>query len=86
MNLRLPLELVAGGRAAALVPALGTDRVDARRPTHPERDARVAVRALAEGRFSRALFLAFRGSDRLRPSTAAVVDALRAVATARPPS
>jgi hypothetical protein len=58
--------MVAGG-AAALVPALG----------RPERDARVAVRRIAEGRVTRALFVAVRESDRSRPSTAAVVAAIR---------
>jgi DNA-binding transcriptional LysR family regulator len=75
-DLRLLLELVAGGRVAALVPALG----------HPERDRRVAVRPLAEGRFSRALFVATRASDRSRPSTTAVVGALRQPATTLGPA
>ena len=65
-DMQLLLELVAGGRVAALVPSLG----------RPERDTRVAVRAIAEGRFSRALFVATRASDRSRPSTAAVVAAI----------
>jgi DNA-binding transcriptional LysR family regulator len=65
-DMQLLLELVAGGRVAALVPRLG----------HPERDARVAVRPIAEGRFSRELFVATRASDRTRPSTAAVVAAI----------
>ena len=65
-DMRLLLELVAGGRGAALVPALG----------HPERDTRVAVRRIAEGGVSRALFVAVRTSDRSRPATAAVVAAI----------
>ncbi len=65
-DMQLLLELVAGGRVAALVPSLG----------RPERDTRVAVRTIAEGRFSRALFVATRASDRSRPSTAAVVAAI----------
>ncbi len=71
-DLRLLLDLVAAGRAAALVPALG----------RPERDERVAVRRIAEGRYDRALFAAVRASDRARPATAAVVDALRRAAAA----
>src|SRR4051794_970769 len=65
-EMELLLDMVAGG-AAALVPALG----------RPERNARVAVRRIAEGRVSRALFVAVRESDRSRPSTAAVVAAIR---------
>ena len=65
-EMELLLDIVASG-AAALVPALG----------RPERDARVAVRRIAEGRVSRALFVAVRESDRTRPSTAAVVAAIR---------
>ncbi|MGZ8648477.1 MAG: LysR family transcriptional regulator [Solirubrobacteraceae bacterium] len=66
-DMRLLLELVAGDRAVALVPALGW----------PERDARVSVHRIAEGRFGRALFVAVRAGDRERPSTAAVVAAIR---------
>ena len=66
-DMRLLLALVAAGRAAAVVPALG----------RPEDDPRVTVRPIAEGRFSRALFVATRLSDRARPSTAAVVAAIR---------
>ena len=65
-EMELLLDIVASG-AAALVPALG----------RPERDDRVAVRSIAEGRVSRALFVAVRESDRTRPSTAAVVAAFR---------
>jgi DNA-binding transcriptional LysR family regulator len=65
-EMELLLDIVASG-AAALVPALG----------RPERDDRVAVRSIAEGRVSRALFVAVRESDRTRPSTAAVVAAIR---------
>ncbi len=63
-DLRLLLALVATGRAAAIVPALG-------------RPEGVTIRPIAEGRFSRALFVATRTSDHARPSTAAVVDAIR---------
>ena len=65
-DMQLLLELVAGGRVAAIVPSLG----------HPERDTRVVVRPIAEGRYSRALFVATRVSDTSRPSTAAVVAAI----------
>jgi DNA-binding transcriptional LysR family regulator len=64
-DLRLLLALVAAGRAAAIVPELG----------HPEG---VTIRPIAESRFSRALFVATRASDRARPSTAAVVAAILA--------
>jgi LysR substrate binding domain-containing protein len=67
-DLFLLIELVAVRGAVALLPALG----------QPERDARIAVRRIAEGPFTRALFVATRESDRARPSTAAVVRALRA--------
>jgi DNA-binding transcriptional LysR family regulator len=62
-DLRLLLALVAAGRAAAVVPALG-------------RPEGVTVRPIAEGSFSRALFVATRAADRTRPSTAAVVAAI----------
>jgi len=65
-EMELLLDIVASG-AAALVPALG----------RPERDARVAVHRIAERHVSRALFVAVRESDRTRPSTAAVVAAIR---------
>jgi DNA-binding transcriptional LysR family regulator len=65
-EMALLLDVVAAG-AAALVPALG----------HPGRDDRVAVRRIAEGPVARALFVAIRQSDRARPSTAAVVAAIR---------
>jgi DNA-binding transcriptional LysR family regulator len=65
-EMALLLDVVAAG-AAALVPALG----------HPERDDRVAVRRIAEGPVARALFVAIRQSDRSRPSTVAVVTAIR---------
>ena len=66
-DLRMLLDLVAISGVAALLPSLGD----------PAEDPRVAVRALAEGPFTRALFVATRASGRARPSTAAVVEALR---------
>ena len=66
-DMQLLLDLVAHG-CAAFVPALG----------QPEQDPRVAVRRAVEGRFSRAIFVAVRASDRARPSTAAVVAAVSA--------
>jgi DNA-binding transcriptional LysR family regulator len=66
-DIRMLLDLVAVSRVAALLPSLG----------HPEEDPRVEVRPLVEGPFTRALFVATRAADRARPSTAAVVDAIR---------
>jgi DNA-binding transcriptional LysR family regulator len=74
-DMQLLLGLVADGRAAAIVPALG----------RPERDPRVAVRSIAEGRFSRELFVATRASDQARPATAAVVAAIREAQLGRSP-
>jgi hypothetical protein len=65
---QLLLDVVASGRAAAIVPALG----------RPQREPRVAVRHIAEGRFARALYASTRASDRLRPSTNAVITAYAA--------
>ena len=67
-DMGLLLELVARGYTA-IVPALG----------RPESDERVGVRRIAEGSSTRAIFVAVRASDRSRPSTAAVVEALRRV-------
>ena len=66
-DLYLLIELVAVRGAVALLPALG----------RPERDPRIAVRPIADGQYTRALFVATRESDRVRPSTDAVVRALR---------
>jgi DNA-binding transcriptional LysR family regulator len=62
-DIAILLDLVADGRAAALVPALGD----------PESDPRVAVRRLAEGAFPRRLFAAVRSTDRARPAIGAVL-------------
>jgi DNA-binding transcriptional LysR family regulator len=67
-DIQMLLDLVAISGVAALLPSLGD----------PEEDPRVAVVPLAEGSFTRALFVATRAADRVRPSTAAVVDAIRA--------
>ena len=66
-DIRMLLDLVAAGGVAALLPALG----------EPADDPRVVVRPLVEGPLTRALFVATRAADRGRPSTAAVVDAIR---------
>ncbi len=66
-DIQMLLDLVAVSGAAALLPSLG----------RPEEDPRVLVLPLAEGPFTRALFVATRAADRGRPSTAAVVDAVR---------
>jgi DNA-binding transcriptional LysR family regulator len=65
-EMQMLLDLVAEGDVAAIVPALG----------RPEREPRVAVRTIAEGPFTRALYVSTRASDRGRPATAAVVDAI----------
>lgn len=71
-DLRMLLDLVAISGVAALLPSLGD----------PAGDSRVAVRPLAEGPFTRALFVATRASDHARPSTAAVVEAIRTASLA----
>jgi DNA-binding transcriptional LysR family regulator len=65
-DMGLLLDLVARG-FVAIVPALG----------QPERDSRVEVRRIAGDTVSRAIFVAVWTSDPARPSTAAVVEALR---------
>jgi DNA-binding transcriptional LysR family regulator len=65
-EMQMLLDLVAEGDVAAIVPALG----------RPAREPRVAVRAIAEGPFTRALYVSTRASDRGRPATAATVDAI----------
>ncbi|MDQ3934672.1 MAG: LysR family transcriptional regulator [Actinomycetota bacterium] len=64
-DMRLLLELVAADRAVALLPALG----------RPAEDPRVRVKRVG---VTRAIFAATRSSDRDRPATAAVVEALGA--------
>jgi DNA-binding transcriptional LysR family regulator len=70
-DMGLLLDLVARG-CVAIVPALG----------RPDGDPRVEVRRIAGAGLSRAIFIAVRASDRARPSTAAVVEALRRAAAA----
>jgi hypothetical protein len=65
-DMGLLLDLVARG-CAAIVPALG----------RPELDDRVGTCRIAETTAVRSIFIAVRTSDRARPSTAAVVEALR---------
>jgi DNA-binding transcriptional LysR family regulator len=65
-EMQMLLDLVAAGNVAAVVPALG----------QPEREPRVAVRPIAEGPFTRALYVSTRASDGRRPATAAVVDSI----------
>lgn len=67
------IALVAGGHAAAILPALG----------RPHRDDRVAVRTLADGSFPRRIFLAVRAADRPRPAITALVEALHRAAERR---
>jgi DNA-binding transcriptional LysR family regulator len=69
-EIQMLLDLVAAGDVAAVVPALG----------RPEREPRVAVRAIAEGPFTRALYVSTRASDRRRPATAAVVGSISCAA------
>ena len=69
-DMDLLVGLVAGGRAAAVVPTLG----------RPEREPGVAVRRIAGGDFRRALFVAMRASDRARPATAAALAAIEEAA------
>jgi DNA-binding transcriptional LysR family regulator len=69
-DFRILLDLVGGGHAVALLPALG----------RPEADPGVAVRPLADGRFPRRLFLLVRAADRPRPALDAVVSVLTRIA------
>ncbi|HEV2874614.1 MAG TPA: LysR substrate-binding domain-containing protein [Thermoleophilaceae bacterium] len=76
-DLALLLDLVARG-CTAIVPALG----------RPERDRRIQVRRIADAGATRSIFIAVRASDRGRPSTASVVEALRRTRASpgRPPA
>ena len=68
-DLGLLIALVASNRAIALVPALG----------RPDRAAGVVLCAVADGPLRRGLFVAVRESDRIRPATATVLEAIRAI-------
>jgi DNA-binding transcriptional LysR family regulator len=74
----ISLALVARGLAVTLLPELPM----------PDRHPGIAVRAIAEGSVDRAIFAATRAADAARPSTqallAAVRDAAAALPTARP--
>jgi DNA-binding transcriptional LysR family regulator len=65
-EMQMLLDLVAEGDVAAIVPALG----------RPEREPRVAVRPIAGGPFTRAIYVSTRASDSGRPATVAVVEAI----------
>src|SRR3954447_9549229 len=67
--------LVARGLAVSLLPALPLPR------KHPG----IAVRPIAEGTISRSIFAATRTSDANRPSTGAILDAIRTAAAELPP-
>jgi DNA-binding transcriptional LysR family regulator len=67
--------LVARGLAVTLLPALPL----------PPRMPGVAVREIAGGPITRAIFAATRAADAARPSTAALLGAIREVAAARTP-
>ena len=45
----------------------------------PDRAAGVVLRAVADGPLRRGLFVAVRESDRIRPATATVLEAIRAI-------
>ena len=84
------LALVARGLAVTMLPALplagrGGDGAGAPRAAAPRAGAPeigVAVRAIAEGSVDRAIFAATRVADAARPSTQALLAAVRAAATA----
>ena len=67
------LALVARGLAVTLLPAL---------PLAGRPQPGVAVRAIAEGSVDRSIFAATRAADAARPSTAALLAAVRAAAGA----
>jgi DNA-binding transcriptional LysR family regulator len=68
------LALVASGLAVTMLPDL----------VLPRRDRRVAVRSIARGPLERAIFAVTRATDASRPSTRAVLDAVREAAAALP--
>jgi DNA-binding transcriptional LysR family regulator len=70
----ISLALVARGLAVTLLPELPL----------PPRIPGVALRAIAEGAVDRAIFAATRGADAARPSTRALVAAVRDAAAALP--
>ncbi len=70
------LALVARGLAVTLLPGLPL----------PDRYPGIALRAIAEGPFSRAIFAATRAADAARPSTRALLAAVRDAAAALPHS
>ena len=69
-------ELVARGLGVALLPELAL----------PDGDPRIAVRRVSGERPTRAIDAVTRASDASRPSTRAVVAAIRRVASAPPPA
>jgi DNA-binding transcriptional LysR family regulator len=70
----ISLALVAGGLAVTMLPDLPL----------PDRHPSIAVRPIAEGPISRAIFAATRATDAARPSTQALLAAVRAAAAALP--
>jgi DNA-binding transcriptional LysR family regulator len=68
------LALVGRGLAVTMLPALALR----------DRDANVALRAIAEGPVERAIFAAIRATDAARPSTQALLAAVRHAAAALP--
>jgi DNA-binding transcriptional LysR family regulator len=68
------LALVARGLAVTMLPDL----------VLPGRDPRVALRSIAGGPLDRAIFAVTRATDASRPSTRAVLDAVREAAAALP--
>jgi DNA-binding transcriptional LysR family regulator len=75
-DVTVTLALVARGLAVTLLPALALCR------PHPG----VVLRSIAEGSVTRAIFAATRAADAARPSTQALLAAVRAVADSLPQS
>ena len=69
------LALVGRGLAVTMLPELALR----------ERDASIALRAIAEGPVQRTIFAAIRATDAARPSTQALLAAVRQAAAALPP-